>query len=133
MHSEHGLRLTEVAKACTATSCKTPPIGVKYEESRHKHTPSHAHILVLPVDGMYAAAGEQPFPGIMCCVITRTWLLDTAHLNELLLLFLKIIHPFIPTPLTHIKNDFLSKFNSSKGEERRCGGVLCATLACKTV
>lgn len=61
----------------------------------------------------------------MCCVITRARLWDTAHLNELLLLFLKIIHPFIPTPLAHIKNDFPSKFNSSKGEGEE-GWVPCA-------
>lgn len=86
------------------------------------HLQSPAHVPVQPVDGMCAAAGEQSFPGIMCCVITRTLLWDTAHLNELVPLFLKIIHPFIPTPLALIKNGFLSKFNSSKekrGEEKK--------------
>lgn len=38
------------------------------------HVQSYAYILFQPVDGMYAAAGEQPCAGIMCCVITRTLL-----------------------------------------------------------
>lgn len=67
---------------------------------------TYSHNLVPPVDGVCTAAGEQPFFGIMRCVITRTLLWDTAHLNELVLLFLKIIHPFIPTPLTLIKMIF---------------------------
>lgn len=86
-----------------------------------KCTPPHAHILVQPVDGMCATAA---FPWLMCCVISRTLLWDTAHLNELVILFLKIIHPFIPTPL--IKIIFLlNLIQAQRGGE---GCVFCGIL-----
>lgn len=113
--------------------------GIKLNEQTHKgtiymhiqwHKHTHVHNLVPPVDGICAAAGDEPFLGIMRCVITRTLLWDTAHLNELVLLFLKIIHPFIPTPLTLIKMIFFLNLILAKG--RRGGGeVFCATAAIK--
>lgn len=68
---------------------------------------------------MCAATGTQPYPGIMCCVITRTLLWDTAHLNELVPLFLKIIHPFISSPLTPIKMIFFPNLIQAKGRKGR--------------
>lgn len=79
----------------------------------------------------FAAADEQPFVVIIFFVITWTLLWVTAHLNELELLFLKIIHPFIPTPLTLIKMIFFLNLILPKGGSSRVEEGLCVPTAIK--
>lgn len=116
--SLHTVHIQAVSASHKGTGAHAPT----HTAPLHKHPPiQYSHILFPPVDGMCAAAGKQPFIGIMCCVITRTLLWDTAHLNELVRLFLKIIHPFIPTPLTLIKMIFFLNLILAKGRRGRVG------------
>lgn len=70
------------------------------------------------------AAGER-FPCDPRRVISRTSLRDTAHRNELLILFPKIIHPFVLW--SHLRQKKMICFLyliRADGRERRCGGSL---------
>lgn len=76
----------------------------------------------------------RTFPRVPRSVISRTSLRDAAHRNELLILFPKIIHPFVLwSRLRQKKMICFLYLIRADGRERRCGGSLRALAACKSV